>query len=104
MGDPVGSEFAISETRWTLSRSSLEGIGHHQCLRIVCACHQAIDRTTARLNPNKVIAQVVQLLLDPSLSGFTDGNNTITAAIPILIPKTVRTLRILFLSNATKAD
>jgi hypothetical protein len=41
----------------------------------VCACHHAIDRTTARLNPNKVIAQVVQLLLDPSLSGFTDGNN-----------------------------
>src|SRR6202041_2752866 len=52
------------------------GIGHHQRLRIVCACHHAIDRTTARLNPNKVIAQVVQLLLDPSLSGFTDGNNT----------------------------
>jgi hypothetical protein len=28
----------------------------------------------------------------------------ITAAIPMVIPNTVRTLRILFLSNATSAD
>jgi hypothetical protein len=94
VGDPVGGEFAISETRWTLSRSSLEGIGHHQCLRIACACHHAIDRTTARLNPNKVSPKLFSCCSTRACPALPMATTQITAAIPILIPKTVRTLRI----------
>jgi hypothetical protein len=46
------------------------------CLRIVCSCPDSIDRTATGFNPYEVVSQIVQLLLDPRLSGFADGHNT----------------------------
>jgi len=68
-----------------------------------CGAH-SIHRAPARLYPNKIISQVVQLLFDLSLSSFAYATTQITAAIPMVMPSTVSTLRILFRSNATSAD
>jgi hypothetical protein len=65
------------------------------------ASAHAVDCPTASFNLDEVIAKIVELLLDASLSMAT---TQMTAAIPMVIPRTVRMLRILFLSNATMAD
>ena len=39
------------------------------------ACAHPIDRPAASFNPDEVISKIVQLLLDPRLSGFADGHN-----------------------------
>jgi hypothetical protein len=38
-------------------------------------CSNAVDRTPSRLNPDKVLPQIVQLLLDARLPRFSDGHN-----------------------------
>jgi len=53
-----------------------DGIGHDQRLRVMRACADAVDRPTARFNPDEVVAKIVQLLLDSRLSGFADGHDT----------------------------
>jgi hypothetical protein len=52
-----------------------DGIGHDQRLRVMRACADAVDRPTARFNPDEVVAKIVQLLLDSRLSGFADGRH-----------------------------
>jgi hypothetical protein len=59
-----------------------------------------VDRTPSRFNPDEVVPEIVELLFDAGLSRLADGNDT----IPIVIPKTVKILRILFLSSATRED
>src|SRR5882757_3889367 len=52
------------------------GISHHQRLRIVSAGADAIDRPASGFNPDKVVSQVVEVLLDSGLPGIADGNYT----------------------------
>jgi hypothetical protein len=52
------------------------GISHHQCLRIVSAGADAVYRSASSFNPDEVVPQVVELLLDSGLSGVADGHNT----------------------------
>ncbi len=52
------------------------GVSHHQRLGVMCPSSDAIHRSSSRLNPHKVVAQIVQLLLDARLSCFSDRNNT----------------------------
>ena len=40
------------------------------------ACANPVDRPAAGLNPNEVVTEIVQVLLDSRLSRFTDGHNT----------------------------
>jgi hypothetical protein len=52
----------------------------------------------------KLSAQVVQLLLDPGLSGFADGNNTDYGRDSDGAPQDGQNASHLVPSNATKAD
>src|ERR1019366_8173073 len=52
---------ALDERNLVLDR---DGVGHDQCLRVMRARADSIDRTAASLNPDEVVSKVVQLLLD----------------------------------------
>src|SRR5215831_18452717 len=43
--------------------------------RVVCACPNAVDGSAAGLDPNEVVAEIVELLLDPDLPGLADGDD-----------------------------
>jgi hypothetical protein len=42
----------------------------------VSAGADAIDRAASGFNPDEVVSQVVEVLLDSGLPGITDGHNT----------------------------
>ena len=51
------------------------GVGHNQRLRIMRARAHAVDRAPASLNPDEVVPQIIQLLLDSRLSRFANGHD-----------------------------
>lgn len=51
-------------------------VGHHQRLRVMRTGADTADSPAARLNPNKVVSKIVQVLLNACLSCSTDGHNT----------------------------
>ncbi len=53
-----------------------DGVGHDQRLRVMGARADAVDCPATRLNPDKVLAEVVQVLLNSCLSRFADGHDT----------------------------
>src|SRR6266481_939102 len=52
-----------------------DSIRHHQSLRIVRAGADAVYRAASCLNPDKIIPEIVQLLLDAGLPRFPDSND-----------------------------
>ncbi len=65
--------YALDERNLVLNGN---GVGHNQRLGIVRSRANAVDRAPACFNPDKVVAQIVQLLLDPRLPRFSDGHDT----------------------------
>ncbi len=51
------------------------GIRHHQCFCIVRARAHAVHGTASCFNPDKIIPEIVQLLLDAGLSRLADGHD-----------------------------
>jgi hypothetical protein len=52
-----------------------EGVRHHQRLRVVRARADPVYGAASCFNPDKIIPEIVQLLLDTGLSRFADGHN-----------------------------
>ncbi len=50
-------------------------ISYHQRLGVMRPRPHAIHGPTSGLNPHKIVAQVVQLLLDAGLPGLSDGDH-----------------------------
>jgi len=65
-----------------------------------------IGRPASGFNPDEVVSHVVEVLPDSGLPGIAAGRATtpMTAAIPIVIRKTVKILRILFRNRVSIAD
>src|SRR5262249_48203806 len=51
-------------------------VGHDQSFRIVSARTHAVYRTATCFDPDKIVTQVVQLLLDARLACFSDCDDT----------------------------
>ena len=50
-------------------------VGQHQRLCPVCSRANTVDGAPAGLNPHKIVAQIVELLLDPRLPRFSYGHD-----------------------------
>src|SRR2546430_5650471 len=51
------------------------GISKHKCFGAMSAGANAVDRPPARLNPHKIVAEVIELLFDTRLAGFANSHH-----------------------------
>ena len=52
-----------------------DGVGYNQGFGVVSAGAYAVDGAAASFDPNEIVAEIVEMLLDAGLAGLPDGDD-----------------------------